>query len=181
MNWLLLTMSSIILWGITDILFKKSLHHSDSLSHYKTFIWIGLVMAPAGCIAALCSDTLLESIGMLADELYLIPLCALYVLAMFFGLFGKKHLPASIVSALENIGGALVAIIIYYYYLLTGYILPSYEFGVIDFIATFLIIIGVILIGREEQALFKKELHLEDDKKKHRLGALALFSHLYIP
>ena len=84
-------------------------------------------------------------------------------------------LAASIVSSLENIGGALVAIIIYYYYLLTGYILPSYEFGVIDFIATVSIIIGVILLGRQEQSLMKQEAHLSEDKKKHRLGALALF------
>ena len=76
MNWILLTLSSIVFWGITDILLKKSLHRNDPLSHLKTFIWIGLVMAPAGCIAALCSDTLLDSIGMLSDELYLIPLCA---------------------------------------------------------------------------------------------------------
>ena len=56
MTWFILTISSIILWGITDILFKKSLNHTDSLSQYKTFISIGLVMAPAGCVAALCSD-----------------------------------------------------------------------------------------------------------------------------
>ena len=29
--------------------------------------------------------------------------------------------------------------------------------------------------GREEQALFKQELHLEENKRKHPLGALALF------
>ena len=32
MPWLLLTLSCIILWGITDILLKKSLDYSDSLS-----------------------------------------------------------------------------------------------------------------------------------------------------
>jgi drug/metabolite transporter (DMT)-like permease len=107
--------------------------------------------------------------------LYLIPLALIYAAALLFGLLGKKYLAASVVSALGNIGGALVAIIIYYYYLLTGYILPSYEFGVIDFIATFSIIIGVILIGRNEQALMKQEMHLKEDEKKHRYGALALF------
>lgn len=38
MNWILLTLSSIILWGITDIFLKKSLHQTDSLSHFKTFV-----------------------------------------------------------------------------------------------------------------------------------------------
>lgn len=176
MDWFLLIMACIILWSVTDVLYKVSSPQNDPLSHYKTFIWIGIVMALAGGIMSTWSDTLVDSIKIVIDDvLYLIPLGIVYAAALFFGLLGKKHLPASIISSLENIGGALVAIIIYYYYLLTGYILPSYEFGVIDFIATISIIVGVILIGREEQALFKKEVHLEENKKQHRLGALALF------
>ena len=176
MNWFLLTLSCVILWSITDILYKASSPQNDPLSHYKTFVWVGIVMALAGGIMSTWSDTLLDSIKVIKDDLlYLIPLGLIYAAALFFGLLGKKHLAASVVSSLENIGGALVAIIIYYYYLLTGYILPSYEFGVIDFIATASIIIGVILIGRDEQALMKQEAHLEEDKKKHPLGALALF------
>ena len=174
MNWFLLTISSIILWGITDILLKKSLHHTDSLSHFKTFIWIGLVMAPAGLIAALCSDTLLESVRMLSDELYLIPLCAIYVLAMFFGLLGAKHLDASIVSPLENIDGAIAAIILYFFFLFTDRHHLTESVGVIDMIGSIAITLGIIFIGLQEHKLSKKEINLEDKKKKHRLGALAL-------
>lgn len=176
MNWFLLTLACVFLWSITDILYKVASPRNDPLSHYKTFIWIGIVMALAGGIMSTWSDTLLDSIKIIKDDLsYLIPFGLVYAAALFFSLLGKKYLAASMVSSLENIGGALVAIIIYYYYLLTGYILPSYEFGVIDFIAIVLIIIGVIFIGREEQALSKQELHLEEDKRKHPLGALALF------
>lgn len=176
MNWFLLTVACIILWSVTDVLYKASSPHNDPLSHYKTFVWVGIVMALAGCIMSTWSDTLLNSIKIVKDDLlYLIPLGLVYAAALFFGLLGKKHLAASVVSSLENIGGALVAVIIYYYYLLTGYILPDYQFGVVDFIATLSIIIGIILIGRDEQALLKQEVHLEDDQKKHRLGALALF------
>jgi drug/metabolite transporter (DMT)-like permease len=109
------------------------------------------------------------------DVLYLVPLCLVYAGALLLGLLGKKHLPASVVSPLENVNGALTAIIIYYYYLLTGYIHPSYRLGVMDVIATVSIIIGVILVGRQEQALLKQEAHLSEDKKMHRFGALALF------
>ena len=176
MNWFLFTLACVILWSVTDILYKATSPQNDPLSHYKTFVWIGIVMALAGCIMSTWSDTLHDSLRIVKDDLlYLIPLGLIYAAALFFGLLGKKHLAASVVSSLENIGGALVAIIIYYYYLLTGYILPSYEFGVLDFIATASIIIGVILIGRDEQALMREEVHLEEDKKKHRLGALALF------
>lgn len=176
MSWFLFTLASVILWSVTDVLYKASSPQNDPLSHYKTFVWIGIVMALAGAIMSTWSDTLMQSLQVVKEDLlYLVPLGLIYAAALFFGLLGKKHLAASVVSSLENIGGALVAIIIYYYYLLTGYILPSYEFGIIDFIATVSIIIGVVLIGRDEQALMREEAQLQEDKKKHRLGALALF------
>ena len=88
MIWFILTLASIILWGITDILLKKSLNYSDSLSQYKTFIWIGLVAVPVCVIMAICSDTLPDSIRVLAYNPYLIPVNIFYVVAMFFGLLG---------------------------------------------------------------------------------------------
>jgi drug/metabolite transporter (DMT)-like permease len=176
MNWFILTLSCILLWGVTDVLYKASLQKKDPLAYYKSFVWVGVVMAMAGFVMSNWSDTLLNSIKMVKnDVLYLVPLCLVYALSFFFGLLGNKHLDASVVSTLENTEGALATIIIYYYYLLTGYIHQSYSIRIIDVIATVLIIIGVILLGREEQALMRKELQLSDDKKKHRLGALALF------
>ena len=176
MTWLILTLACIILWGVTDILYKASLNQNDSLAYCKSFVWVGLVMALAGFIMSNWSDTLLDSVKMVKDDvLYLVPLCLVYAVAWLFGLIGNKHLGASVVSTVENIDGALVAIIVYYYFLLTGYIHPSYTIGALDVIATVLIIIGVILIGREEQALMRQEMHLGEDKKKHRFGALALF------
>ena len=174
MTWLILTLSSIILWGITDILLKKSLDYSDSLSQYKTFVWIGLVATVSGAIAAFCSDTLPVSIRMLADNLYLIPVTIFYVVAMFFGLLGAKHLDASVVSPLENIDGAMAAIILYFFFLFTGRSHITDSIGVVEMIATLSIVVGVVLLGIQEQTLSKQEAHLSEDKKRHRLGALAL-------
>ena len=176
MIWLILILACIILWGVTDILYKASFYKEDSLSYYKSFVWVGIVMALAGFIMSNWSDTLLDSVKMVKDDvLYLVPLCLVYAIAWFFGLLGNKHLEASVVSTVENIEGALAAIIIYYYYLITGYIHPSYTIRTMDVIATVLIIIGIILLGRQEQALMRQEMHLSEDKKKHRFGALALF------
>ena len=94
---------------------------------------------------------------------------------MLLSLLGTKYLAVSVVTLLENTNGALVAIIIYYYYLLTGYVHPSYTYGVLDFIATGVIIIGVSMLGRQEQALFRQEMLRGEEKKKHRFGALVLF------
>ena len=174
MPWLLLTLSAIILWGATDILLKKSLQCSDSLSHFKTFVWIGLIAALSCVVVALCSDTLLDSIRMLADNLYLIPVTVFYVVAMFFGLLGAKYLDASVVSPLENIDGAITAIILYMFFFLTGRSHVTESVGIIDIIGTVAITTGVIFLGIQEHKLSKQENNLEEDKKKHRLGALAL-------
>ena len=174
MTWLILTLSAIFLWGITDILLKKSLDYSDSLSQYKTFIWIGLVATLSGGVAAFCSDTLLDSIRVLTDSLYLIPVTVFYVVARFFGLLGAKHLDASVVSPLENIDGAITAIILYLFFFLTGRNHVTDSIGIMDIIGTVAITMGVVLLGIQEHKLSKQEIYLEEDKKKHRLGALAL-------
>ena len=174
MAWFLLTLACIILWGVTDILLKKSLDYSDSLSQFKTFIWIGSVMALAGGIMAICSDTLPDSIRMVGDNLYLIPLCVFYVIALFFGLLGTKHLEASVVSPLENIDGAIAAIILYIFFLFTDSSHLTDKIGVVDVIGTAAIVAGVVLLGIQEQKLSKQEANLDVNKRKHRLGALAL-------
>ena len=174
MPWLLLIFSCIILWGITDILNKKSLDYNDPLSQYKAFVWIGMVMGLAGAIMAICSDTLRESIMMVKDNLYLIPLCIFYALALFFGLLGAKHLDVSVVSPLENIDGAITAIILYMFFFLTGRSHVTDSIGIMDIIGTVAITTGVIFLGIQEHKLSKQEINLEEDKKKHRLGVLAL-------
>ena len=174
MPWLLLIFSCIILWGITDILYKKSSDYNDPLSQYKAFVWIGMVMGLAGAIMAICSDTLRDSIMMVKDNLYLIPLCIFYALTLFFGLLGAKHLDASVVSPLENIDGAITAIILYMFFFLTGRSHVTDSIGIMDIIGTVAITTGVIFLGIQEHKLSKQEMNLEEDKKKHRLGALAL-------
>lgn len=123
---------------------------------------------------ALCSDTLPDSIRLLADNLYLIPLCIFYVIALFFGLLGKKHLEASVVSPLENIDGAIAAIILYFFFLFTDSSHLTDKIGVVDMIGTAAIVTGVVLLAIQEHKLSKQEADLGQDKKKHRLGALAL-------
>ena len=135
---------------------------------------MGMVMAFAGCIAGICSDTLPNSIKMVADNLYLIPLCMFYVIALFFGLLGAKHLEASVVSPLENIDGAIAAIVLYFFFLFTDRTNLTDKVGVLDIIGTIVIVLGVVFLGIQEHKLSKQEVDLDQSKKKHRLGALAL-------
>ena len=170
----MLTIACIVLWGATDILLKKSLIVSDPLSQYKVIIWIGLVAVPVSVIMAVCSDTLPDSIQIVIVNPYLVLVNIFYVVAMFFGLLGAKHLDASVVSPLENIDGAISAIILYSFFFMTdrGHITDS--IGIVDIVGTVAITTGVILLGIQEQKLSRQEMSLDTDKKKHRLGALAL-------
>lgn len=174
MPWLLLTLSCIIFWGVTDILYKKSSDYTDSLSHFKIFVWICIIMAPTGIVMILLSDTLIDSIKIVKDNLYLIPLCVFYAVALIFGLLGKRHLDASVVSPLENIDGAMAAIILYFYFILTGHSNVTSGIGTMDIIGTVAIVVGVIMLGIQEQKLSRREVGLAEDKKRHRLGILAL-------
>ena len=129
---------------------------------------------PPGFLLALSSDTFIDSIKIVSENLYLIPLCVFYAVALFFGLLGKKHLDASIVSPLENIDGAMAAIILYFYFLSAGFSNITGRIGTVDIIGTVAIVFGVVLLGIQEHKLSKQEIDLEEDKKRHRLGALAL-------
>ena len=174
MVWLILVLACVILWGVTDIFLKKSLNYNDPLAQYKTFVWIGLVSFPVCIIMAACSDTLPDSIRIIANNPYLIPVNIFYVVAMFFGLLGAKHLDASVVSPLENIDGAITAIILYLFFLFTDRNHITDSVGMMDIIGMVVITIGVILLGIQEQKLSRDETGFDEDKKKHRLGALAL-------
>ena len=180
MTWLLLALSCIFLWGITDILLKKSLDYSDSLSQYKTFIWIGLVAALSGAVAAFCSDTLPDSIRMLADNLYLIPVTVFYVVAMFFGLLGAKHLDASVVSPLENIDGAITAIILYIFFFFTGRSHVTERIGIVDIVGTMAITVGVILLGIQDRNYPSRKRTLMKIKRNTVLARWRCFSPLLI-
>ena len=130
--------------------------------------------APVCVVMAVCSDTLLDSVRIVANNPYIIPINIFYVVAMYFGLLGAKHLDASVVSPLENIDGAMTAIILYFFFLLTGKIHVTESIGIVDIIGTVMITFGVILLGIQEQKLSKQENISGKEKKKHRLGALAL-------
>lgn len=174
MSWLALTLLCITAWGCTDILYKKSSTYTDSLSHIKCLIWNGVVMAIVGVFLGFISDTFNSSLAMLSDNIHLIFIGFLYPIALIFGLVGKRHLDASVVSPLENIDGAMAAIILYFYFLLVGDPSIVKGLGVLDIVATVLILLGIIALGIQEYKLSKQELGLSENKKRHRLGALAL-------
>lgn len=174
MVWFVLTLICILAWGCTDILYKKSSEYEDSLSHIKCLIWNGVVMAIVGTVLGFVSDTFTSSLAMLADNIHLIFVGFLYPIALIFGLVGKRHLDASVVSPLENIDGAMAAGILYVYFLFAGDASVIKGFGILDVTGTLLVLFGVVALGVLEHGLAKRERGVETSKKRHRLGAIAL-------
>ena len=87
MTWFLLTLACIILWSVTDVLYRASFTRNDPLAYCKSFVWVGLVMALAGFIMSTWSDTLLDSLKMVKENaVYLVPLYLVHAIALFFGL-----------------------------------------------------------------------------------------------
>lgn len=174
MTWLIFTLICIVSWGLTDILYKKASDYNDSFSHIKCLIWNGIVMAIVGAVLGSVSETFTTSLAMLPQNIHLVFAGFLYPIALLFGLMGKRHLDASVFSPLENIDGALAAIILYIYFLLVGETSIIDGVGALDIVGTVLIVFGVIFLGIQEHNLSKQELGIEESKKRHRLGALAL-------
>ena len=180
MTWFLFSLACIVLWGISDVLFKAATDYEDPLSHYKSFVWIGIIMAMAGGVMSAWSETLSGSIQVVKENLYLIPLTIVYALTLFFGLLGIKYLDISVVTLMENIDGAMAAIILVIYFLLTGTWDAANSLNALDIVATVVIVIGVIMLGFQEQKLHREAVEHGPDKKKPRLGAVALlFPMLY--
>jgi hypothetical protein len=95
-----------------------------------------------------------------------------YVIALFFGLLGAKHLDASIVSPLENIDGAIAAIILYVFFLFTDSTHLTDKVGVMDIIGTVAIVVGVVFLGIQEQKLSIQENDLDNNKKERMYAEL---------
>lgn len=176
MLWLTLTLLCITVWGVTDVLYKKSLPQNDPLAHFKSLIWNGIIMATAGCVMVFFSDTFTDSLGALPDNLYLIPVAFLYPMALFFGLKGKQELDISIVSPLENIDGAMAAIILYIYFLFQGNTAITNNVSAINLCGTILIVLGVVALGVQEHRLSKQEQSLAESEKSTDWAQLHYYS-----
>ena len=74
----------------------------------------------------------------------------------------------------------MAAIILYFFFLFTDRSHITDNIGVMDMIGTLTIIVGVVCLGIQEHKLSREEIHVEEHKKRHRMGALALlFPFLY--
>ena len=179
MSWFLFALICVFGWGLADLFYKKSTDETDKFSQYKIAVWVGLIMG----VAAICMLPFSESVKSFGSFwegfVKYLPASLGYIISMIVGYAGLRYLEVSVVSPVQNSSGALSAIAMTVFFIIRG---KEIEYGVLDYIGTGVIVVGVIALAVVEQYLSNKEKTLEvrEEDKKYRLGALALiFPILY--
>ncbi|MFA5577293.1 MAG: EamA family transporter [Tissierellaceae bacterium] len=166
-SWYTSAMFSIVLWGITDLFYKKGTDPSDKYSHLKIVFTVGLVMG----IQAIYQ---LVKMGWDYNPINIVkylPVSSMYILSMTLGYVGLRYLELSINSPVSNTSGAIAGILAF---IVLG---KTMEFW--QLIAVTMITFGLIAIGINEKNLAEEE-RKKEKFVKHKLGALALiFPILY--
>jgi len=162
-------------WGLADIYYKKSSNETDTYSHLKLAVWVGLVMGV--CAAALLplTESSFTAASLAKNALRYAPASLCYILSMVIGYAGLRYLELSIVSPIQNASGALSAICMTVWFLAVGRITELRDvFSLLDMVGTALIVVGVVALAIAEQRMTTQSA------KKYRYGALALlFPLLY--
>lgn len=180
MAWIGLTFACILCWSTTDLFYKKGSAFSDKLSHLKIMVWLGIVMGIAAVLLLPLSEMQLSPVGLVVYYKEYIPMAALYVAALLCGTVGVRYLDASVASPLENVDGAVAAVILLVYFAVTGRL--GEETGITPWNvgSIFFVTVGVILLGMQEHRTANRERNVPQMQRKHPLGALAfIFPILY--
>ncbi|MCK9444460.1 MAG: DMT family transporter [Tissierellaceae bacterium] len=166
-SWYTSAMFSIVLWGITDLFYKKGTDPWDRYSHLKIVFTVGLVMGTQALYQLVQMGWDYNPINIVK---YL-PVSSMYILSMTLGYVGLRYLEVSINSPVSNTSGAIAGIL--------AFIVLGKTMNSLQLLAVSMITFGLIAMGLNEKNLAKEERN-KDKFAKHKLGALALiFPILY--
>lgn len=170
-----------MIWGLTDIFDKKGSPREDKFSSYKFMAWQGIISGILVIVLTPMSESGIFLPSQISSNGIYMIISMAYPISVMAGLNGMRYLDASIASPLENIDGIVAPIFMLAYFLITGAVESIGKMvSLLDLFGIALVISGVILIGRAEQELAKKDDTVLSDGKKRRIGAKALiFPILY--
>ena len=175
MNWLVLTLLSLIAWALVDVLSKYVSTENDPDAHLELIIIVGLFLLP----------TLFSSLGESESGLSIlqivwkyktwivVPLC--YILDLWGSFFPLKYLEISIVSPVVNTAGVISVIVLLCYYFATGSIDSINDvLSNRTIIGMIIITVGLVALGYVQEKQAGKELAERPKNKWYRYGAIAL-------
>ncbi|NLV89789.1 MAG: DMT family transporter [Tissierellia bacterium] len=169
-SWYTAAVLTIILWGITDLFYKKGTDPNDKYSHLRIVFMVGLVMGVQAMFE-------LHKMGWEYDLINIIkylPVSSMYILSMTLGYVGLRYLEVSINSPVSNTSGAIAGILAF---LVLGKTMNLWQLGAVTMITIGLIGIGIIERDLAEEERIKRNEVID---KKLKVGAIALiFPILY--
>lgn len=148
-SWYTAAVLTIILWGITDLFYKKGTDPNDKYSHLRIVFMVGLVMGVQAMFE-------LHKMGWEYDLINIIkylPVSSMYILSMTLGYVGLRYLEVSINSPVSNTSGAIAGILAF---LVLGKTMNLWQLGAVTMITIGLIGIGIIERDLAEEERIKR-------------------------
>ena len=133
--WFICSIITMLIWGFAELFYKKGAKPDEKYSHLKITICVGLVMGIHAIFTLLTNDVNYDYVNLIK---YL-PVSMLYILSMSFSYFGMRFLAESISDPIENIAGAITAILCFF--------ILKQTMSALSLVSVILIIIGVVLLG----------------------------------
>lgn len=177
--WFLMAMICLLGWGFADLFYKKSSETQDSYSHLKIAVWVGLVMGVCAIALLPFSESGFSAGSLLINAVKYAPASLCYIISMVIGYAGLRYLELSIISPVQNSSGAFSAVAIIVWFLIRGNGTGiTDEIGVLDIIATVVIVLGVAGLAVVEQRI-DRETYTKEEKSMGKSAKALIFPLLY--
>ena len=146
--WLVCALIATLIWGITDIFYKKGSSPEEKYSHLKICIFVGLVMGVHAATVLLFQNINYDPINLV----YYFPVAFVYLLSMALTFYGIKFIEDSVASPVENSSGAVTALLCFF--------ILKQSLSIQSLIGIIFVTIGVISLG-----IFEVKTDNENSKK----------------
>lgn len=130
---------TLILWGFADLFYKKGNDDNDKYSHYKTGMFVGIVMGIHAIIFMIVKK--INIFDCYLDILKYLPVSLCYIVSMIIGYKGLKYIDLSISSPIQNTSGIINSILL----CIIFKILPS-KLEIIGLITMFIGVLALSII-----------------------------------
>ena len=120
MIWVILTVVSVAIWGLADMLSKKGTEPEDPFSHILFVICTGVAMLVFTPFFRAFSESGASLPQLLAQYPVFLLITLAYVVSLLLSFFSFRHLEASVASPLCNTSAAMILLMLLAFYLFSG-------------------------------------------------------------
>ena len=120
MLWITLTVISVVLWGLADMISKMGTDPNDPYSHIRFVLCTGVAMLVFLPFFRLFSESGSSLIRLLRDYPAFLLITLAYVVSLLFSFFSFRHMEASASAPLCNTSAAMVILMLLGFYAVSG-------------------------------------------------------------